>query len=134
LIFLGGDINRKTKNPYISAEVFVGLLGFEPRQTESKSVVLPLHHNPISKHFCVWECKNRGFVKKPKLFLNLFLNIDPNPFKGWHLYLFSLYSLSSFSFKDFIKSSASATTSHIIVIKEPGFAVLYACIMASFSL
>ena len=25
----------------------VGLLGFEPRQTESKSVVLPLHHNPI---------------------------------------------------------------------------------------
>jgi hypothetical protein len=25
---------------------FVGLLGFEPRQTESKSVVLPLHHNP----------------------------------------------------------------------------------------
>ena len=27
--------------------IFVGLLGFEPRQTESKSVVLPLHHNPI---------------------------------------------------------------------------------------
>ena len=26
---------------------FVGLPGFEPRQTESKSVVLPLHHNPI---------------------------------------------------------------------------------------
>ncbi len=26
---------------------FVGLLGFEPRQTESKSVVLPLHNNPI---------------------------------------------------------------------------------------
>jgi hypothetical protein len=25
----------------------VGLLGFEPRKTESKSVVLPLHHNPI---------------------------------------------------------------------------------------
>ena len=24
----------------------VGLLGFEPRQTESKSVVLPLHNNP----------------------------------------------------------------------------------------
>lgn len=30
----------------------VGLLGFEPRQTESKSVVLPLHHNPItSPHY-----------------------------------------------------------------------------------
>ena len=27
-------------------KLFVGLLGFEPRQTESKSVVLPLHHNP----------------------------------------------------------------------------------------
>ena len=27
----------------------VGLLGFEPRMTESKSVVLPLHYNPI---FC----------------------------------------------------------------------------------
>ncbi len=26
---------------------YVGLLGFEPRQTESKSVVLPLHHNPV---------------------------------------------------------------------------------------
>ena len=25
----------------------VVLPGFEPRQTESKSVVLPLHHNPI---------------------------------------------------------------------------------------
>ena len=35
---------------------FVGLLGFEPRQTESKSVVLPLHHNPVP----FWECKNKG--------------------------------------------------------------------------
>ena len=25
----------------------VGLSGFEPEQTEPKSVVLPLHHNPI---------------------------------------------------------------------------------------
>jgi hypothetical protein len=40
----------QTKNPSISTGVFVGLLGFEPRQTESKSVVLPLHHNPILKH------------------------------------------------------------------------------------
>jgi hypothetical protein len=40
----------KQKNLSISTEVFVGLPGFEPRQTESKSVVLPLHHNPISKH------------------------------------------------------------------------------------
>jgi hypothetical protein len=27
---------------------YVGLLGFEPRRTESKSVVLPLHYNPIA--------------------------------------------------------------------------------------
>lgn len=26
----------------------VGLLGFEPRMTESKSEVLPLHYNPIT--------------------------------------------------------------------------------------
>ena len=39
----------------------VGLLGFEPRKTESKSVVLPLHHNPIT--FFAYaqnlECKNK---------------------------------------------------------------------------
>jgi hypothetical protein len=29
------------------AEFFVGLPGFEPRQTEPKSVVLPLHNRPI---------------------------------------------------------------------------------------
>ena len=33
----------------------VGLLGFEPRKTESKSVVLPLHHNPI----VIWSAKIR---------------------------------------------------------------------------
>ncbi len=40
--------------------LFVGLLGFEPRQTDSKSVVLPLHHNPalIPKNYL--ECKNKG--------------------------------------------------------------------------
>ena len=32
---------------FITQNSLVGLLGFEPRQTESKSVVLPLHHNPI---------------------------------------------------------------------------------------
>ncbi len=26
---------------------YVGLPGFEPRQTEPKTVVLPLHNNPI---------------------------------------------------------------------------------------
>ena len=27
----------------------VGVLGFEPRQTESESVVLPLHYTPVKK-------------------------------------------------------------------------------------
>jgi hypothetical protein len=41
---------------------FVGLPGFEPRLTESKSVVLPLHHNPIIN----WIAKIRfwGFSAK----------------------------------------------------------------------
>ena len=43
-----------TKNPGNTDGAFVGLLGFEPRQTESKSVVLPLHHNPKR------GCKNKG--------------------------------------------------------------------------
>lgn len=38
---------NKTKNLRYFEGFFVGLLGFEPRQTESKSVVLPLHNNPI---------------------------------------------------------------------------------------
>jgi len=28
-------------------DLLVGLPGFEPRQTEPKTVVLPLHNNPI---------------------------------------------------------------------------------------
>ena len=31
---------------------FVGLLGLEPRITEPKSAVLPLHHRPAILHFC----------------------------------------------------------------------------------
>lgn len=48
---------------YTIGQVFVGLLGFEPRQTESKSVVLPLHHNPIVPNF-IWDCKSRGYHQK----------------------------------------------------------------------
>ena len=48
---------------------FVGLPGFEPRQTESKSVVLPLHHNPIFHPMFVWVCKNRDFQKKAQSIL-----------------------------------------------------------------
>ena len=44
---------------------FVGLLGFEPRKTESKSVVLPLHHNPI----VIWSAKIRFWAFSAKWFL-----------------------------------------------------------------
>ena len=38
---------------------FVGLPGFEPRQTEPKTVVLPLHNNPILiSNFIKLDCKN----------------------------------------------------------------------------
>ena len=33
--------------PHRKSPVIVGPLGFEPGLTESKSVVLPLHHSPI---------------------------------------------------------------------------------------
>jgi hypothetical protein len=39
--------------------------GFEPRQTESKSVVLPLYYRAILK----MECKNKGDVKMFQMFL-----------------------------------------------------------------
>ena len=43
------QFNKKGRHFHDSLSV--GLPGFEPRQTESKSVVLPLHHNPIFPHF-----------------------------------------------------------------------------------
>jgi hypothetical protein len=49
---------------------FVGLPGFEPRLTESKSVVLPLHHNPI----VIWIAKIRFRGFSAKRFLGLFGN------------------------------------------------------------
>ena len=43
--------NHVQKKGETFASPFVELLGFEPRQTEPKSVVLPLHHSSISpKH------------------------------------------------------------------------------------
>lgn len=46
-----------------NCEGLVELLGFEPRQTEPKSVVLPLHHSSIEK-----ECKNKGREKMYQIF------------------------------------------------------------------
>ncbi len=84
-------------------------LGYQGSNLDKQNQNLLCYRYTITQsftHSLVWECKNRDFKKKPKLFFKLF------------------YSLSSFSFKDLIRSIASATTSHIIVIKEPGFAVL----------
>src|SRR6476620_6377643 len=40
--------SQNAKNPYSLRFCLAGELGFEPRQTESESVVLPLHHSPIN--------------------------------------------------------------------------------------
>ena len=40
---------------------FVGLLGLEPKLSESKSEVLPLHHKPVLFH-----CKNSVFYLTKK--------------------------------------------------------------------
>ena len=41
-------INKRHKKSVLIQNAFlVGLPGFEPRQTEPKTVVLPLHNNPI---------------------------------------------------------------------------------------
>ena len=37
------------KKTFRYKECFVGLLGLEPRTTEPKSAVLPLHHRPINR-------------------------------------------------------------------------------------
>lgn len=37
--------------------LLVGLPGFEPRQTVPKTVVLPLHHNPIRSTIANWGAK-----------------------------------------------------------------------------
>ncbi len=47
----------------------VGLLGFEPRMTESKSEVLPLHHNPIvCSKLNIWNAKVGDTIKNAKQF------------------------------------------------------------------
>src|ERR1700722_17592808 len=52
-----GDCSSPTRNAVMFAYSvkLAGELGFEPRQTESESVVLPLHHSPpkqlILQHF-----------------------------------------------------------------------------------
>ena len=50
-------------------EESVELLGFEPRQTEPKSVVLPLHHSSIPLQFLNWDAKIRVDRFPPKCFL-----------------------------------------------------------------
>ena len=60
-------MSNKKEDKIYTYPLFVGLLGFEPRQTESKSVVLPLHHNPNLPRFN-WECKNKGCEKMNQMY------------------------------------------------------------------
>jgi site-specific DNA recombinase len=46
-----GENKNRTNGSKTNLSCNVGLLGFEPRRTESKSVVLPLHYNPIISQF-----------------------------------------------------------------------------------
>ena len=39
--------------------IYVGVLGFEPRMTGPESVVLPLHHTPISMYL-YFACKDKA--------------------------------------------------------------------------
>ncbi len=61
-------MRQKQKKELNAQFFFVGLLGFEPRQTESKSVVLPLHHNPVIYS----AAKIRVMLLPPKWFLKSF--------------------------------------------------------------
>jgi hypothetical protein len=60
----------ENKNSPGNGGVFVGLLGFEPRQTESKSVVLPLHHNPFKYPILLGSAKIRVVKKYAKCILD----------------------------------------------------------------
>ena len=51
---------------------FVGLPGFEPRQTEPKTVVLPLHNNPILMPFLKGSAKIGGRGCLNKFFFHFF--------------------------------------------------------------
>ena len=57
-----------------NGNLFVGILGLEPRMTGPESVVLPLHHIPIllSGLFPDCECKGSGFSRTDKTFSRFF--------------------------------------------------------------
>ena len=54
------NLSFKQKKTFVK-NVFVGLLGLEPRTTEPKSAVLPLHHRPIGDllSFICWSTRTR---------------------------------------------------------------------------
>lgn len=47
VLFVNLHLSVEIRFPYRKSPVIVGLVGLEPTQTESKSVVLPLHHSPV---------------------------------------------------------------------------------------
>ena len=48
------NLNLVQKKNIPEEGMFVGLLGLEPRTTEPKSAVLPLHHRPVP--YCGCKC------------------------------------------------------------------------------
>lgn len=61
---LRSPAHKQKKSKENDLRFFVGLPGLEPRITEPKSAVLPLHHRPILK----WGAKIAFAVKSSKTF------------------------------------------------------------------
>ena len=64
------NLNLVQKKNIPKEGMFVGLLGLEPRTTEPKSAVLPLHHRPIklaiTNIFCL-NIASANVVQKNKI-------------------------------------------------------------------
>ena len=56
------------ENRVHSNSISVGVPGFEPGMTGPESVVLPLHHTPIPKHFCFADAKLLTFAEIQTIF------------------------------------------------------------------
>ena len=50
-IYSARTFGEHKKGPLIRDPIFIELPGFEPRQTDSESVVLPLHHSSVHHKF-----------------------------------------------------------------------------------
>ena len=65
----GANFLKFRKLALFSLKIMVAELGFEPRQTESESVVLPLHNSAMRKFYYTFS---RIFVNRKSRFFYLF--------------------------------------------------------------